>query len=130
MKKLTILFFLSWIVLGAGVGNATMINTSANPGFPEAIMQMKAAAFIQLTVNDYERIVQHNLTFKEKVAFSSLKKNLKREIRRNPNTDLTVAGYLASGKKGISTLGWIAIVAGIILVTLITISVASDGWLL
>lgn len=122
------LIMLSWMFLGAGVGNATTVSTPADPVYPEAVMQMKAADFIQLTVKDYEKIAGKKLAFKEKMSFSSLKKNLKRELKKNP--DLTVAGYLASGKKRISTVGWIAIAAGVVLITLIIISSASDGWLL
>jgi len=128
MKKIALFAIFLWMVSGNSVAHATSTGPMSYPVYDDTWMQMKAADFIKLKVADFAKICNKKLTLKEKVSFLVLKKNLKRELKKNP--DLTVAGYIASGKKGISTMAWIGIIAGVILITLIIISTASDGWLL
>lgn len=96
----------------AGAISATPANATV---LPEAVLKMKAAEFVKLNVRDFAKISGKKITPKERLAFSILKANLKKEIKKNP--DLLVADYIASGAKKISTGAWIAIIAGVILVT-------------
>lgn len=115
MKKLTLAAFLSWMLFGSGVANATFVSKIIDPVYPEALTQMKAADFIKLTLKDFTKLSQKKLTLKEKIAFSVLKKNLKRELKKNPN--LIVSDYLAStSNQKISGWAWVAMVLGVLLI--------------
>ncbi len=123
MKKITLLAVLLWMVAGTSVTHATSSNTPGGPGFNETWMQMKAVDFIKLKVDDFAKLCQKKLTLKEKISFSVLKKNLKRELKKNPN--LTVQEFMmVAGQKKMSTGAWIAIILGVALVTLIILGSA------
>ena len=123
MKKIALFAIFLWMVSGNGVAHTTSTGPMSYPVYDDTWMQMKAADFIKLKVADFAKICNKKLNLKEKVSFLVLKKNLKRELKKNPT--LTVQEFMiVAGQKKISTGVWITIILGVALITLIIIASA------
>lgn len=126
MKKLLLLTAGLLMVAGMSVTLASNLSKPIDPVYSESWMQMKAVDFIKLSIKDFAQLSQKKLTLKEKIAFTVLKKQLKREIKKNP--DVMVGAYLAENKK-ISTGAWIAIILGVaLIITIIVLSTIDLNW--
>ncbi len=120
MKKILLLVIGFCMVAGTNVTHATSISKTVDPIFSEALMLMRAADFVKLTIKDFTKLSQKKLTLKEKISFSVLKKNLRRELKKNPN--LTVGDYMqAAGNKRMSTWAWVGIIASVLLLIFVII---------
>jgi len=119
MKKILLLAVGLCLIAGTGLVYASSTIKPFDPVYNESWMQMKAADFVKLSIKDFATLSQKKLTVKEKIAFTVLKKQLKREIKKNP--DVIVGAYLAENKK-ISTGAWIAIIAGVVLIVCIIVA--------
>ena len=115
MKKIYLASIFAGMLLLTSTAGALATTPATATVLPEAVLKMKAADFVKLNARDFAKISGKKMTLKERLAFSILKANLKKAIKDNP--DLLVADYIASGAKKISTGAWIAIIAGVILVT-------------
>ncbi len=82
---------------------------------------MRAADFVKLSIDEFAKLSLKKLSLKEKIAFSVLKKKLKREVKKNP--DLLVGSYLVANKR-MSTLAWIGIIVAVL--SLILVIIASN----
>lgn len=111
MKKIILFIFGILVVAGNGNPHGMSMNTPVAPATIDTWKQMRAADFVKLTIKDFAQLSHKKLTIKEKISFVVLKKNLKKELKKNP--DLVVGAYLAQNKK-ISAWGWVAIITGIL----------------
>ena len=125
MKRTLIIASLVAMIFWSGTATASYPNLPVDRINPESWLNMKAADFVKLTVKDFAKLTQKKLTLKDKFAFSVLKRNLKHEVKKNPN--LIVNEYLAMGNKKISAGAWIAIILGVALITTIII-VGATTW--
>jgi len=116
MRKIILLAFGILLVAGNGISHGMSMNTPVTPTTIETWKQMRAADFVKLTIRDFAQLSHKKLTIKEKISFVVLKKQLKRELKKNP--DLLVGTFLAQNKK-ISTGAWIAIIVGVLLLLVI-----------
>ncbi len=123
MKKFLLFAIGFCMISGTNITHAASINKPVDPIFSKALMQMRATDFIALSMKEFARLSNKRLSLKEKIAFSVLKKKLKREIKKNP--DLTVGGYLAANRS-ISTLSWIGIIIGVLSLILVIIASRTD----
>lgn len=119
MKKILFFTLLAGMLLGPALAVAR--SRPADPIVPGALTEWKASAFVKLSLRDFARLSDHKLTLKEKIGFVILKKQLKRELRKQP--DLLVKDYLTQPGK-VGTGAWIAIILAVALV--ITIIVVSS----
>ena len=118
MKKIILLAFGILLVAGNGISHGMSVNTPVAPATIDTWKQMRAADFVKLSIRDFAQLSHKKLTIKEKISFVVLKKQLKRELKKNP--DLVVGAYLAQNKK-ISTGAWIAIILGVALIVAIIV---------
>ncbi|MFZ9387500.1 MAG: hypothetical protein ACO25B_06425 [Chitinophagaceae bacterium] len=116
MKKIYLAFLLAGMLLHTSNAGALSTTPATAPVLPEAVMKMKAVNFIKLNIRDFSKISGKKITLKERLTFSILKANLKKAVKKNP--DMLVGDYLAGGAKKISTGAWIAIISGVILITI------------
>jgi hypothetical protein len=116
MKKILLLAIGFCMIAGTKVTYATSISKPVDPIFSEALMQMRAADFVKLSIKELANLSQKKLSLKEKMAFTVLKKKLRHDIKKNP--ELTVGSYLAANRT-ISTLSWIGIIASVLLLILV-----------
>lgn len=70
---------------------------------------LKAVEFVKLSAKDFSKLSGKKLTLKKKISFLVLRKEMKKEIKKNPN--LTVSKYL-SHKKKLGT-GWIILISAV-----------------
>jgi len=125
MRKIILLAFGILLVAGNGISHGMSMNTPVAPTTIETWKQMRAADFVKLTIKDFALLSHKKLTLKEKISFVVLKKQLKRELKKNP--ELMVGTYLAENKK-ISTGAWIAIIVAVgLIVTIIVVSSVNAG---
>lgn len=85
---------------------------------------MKASEFVKLSSKDFSRLIGRKMTLKEDISFLIMNKSMKHSIKKNPN--LTVNEYMAA-HKGISTVGWIFIILGALLLILVIIAIIATG---
>lgn len=123
MKKILLLAFGFCMIAGTKVSHSASISNPVDPILNETLMQMKAADFVRLSIEDFAKLSLKKLSLKEKIAFSVLKKKMRRDIKKNP--DMTVGSYLATNRK-ISTWAWIGIISSVLLLILVIIASRID----
>lgn len=102
---------------------ASLINYPSDRVLPKDIMEMKMSEFIKLTQHDFSLVVGKKLSFKERVSFMMMKKDMKKELRKT-GQDRMVKDYLAGkpGDKKDNTALIIAIVVVVVIVVAVIVA--------
>lgn len=114
-----------WLVLAAllaTLGGGGTLQPSVPLIGPPDWPGMKISEFVRLSARDFCQLTGARLSLKNRVSFTMLKWQMKKEVKKNP--DLTVSQYLAAEKKK----DWTALIILLVIVVIITgIIIANIG---
>lgn len=100
---------------------------------PANFLAMKVSDFIKLSAKDFSTITAKKLNLKERIAFSLMKKSMKKSLKSH--SDQTVKDYLATADKKDNTtliiilVVLVVVVAAVVIASINSIDVGlSGGW--
>lgn len=88
MKHLFKIIALFTCLSFTGLFQAVRASYFIYPAIPEKVLGMKMSEFKKLTMHDYSLITGTKISFKERIAFMSLKKEVKKELKKTGNDQL------------------------------------------
>ena len=102
---------------------ASLVNYASDRVLPKDILEMKLSEFVKLSQNDFSIIAGKKLSFKERVSFMMMKKDMKKELRKT-GQDRMVKDYLADkpGDKKDNTALIIAIAVVVVIVVIVIVA--------
>ena len=126
-----IAFLCAFTIIGNGqLANASILAKPASTELPTKLLDMKVSEFIKMSAKDFSTSIGKKLSLKERVAFSLMKKDMKKSLKSQP--DQTVKDYITTApKKDNTALIIIIVVVVIVIVAIIiasSVSIGSIGW--
>ncbi len=123
---------LKMIAMAAGFmiisnGQPAMASNTTYPSsmdLPAKFLAMKVSEFIKLSAKDFSTVTGKKLNLKERIAFSLLKKSMKKSLKSHP--DQTVKDYLATADKKDNTM--LIIILVVLAVVIIAVIVAASSF--
>jgi hypothetical protein len=102
---------------------ASSFSYASYPVLPKDILEMKLSEFVKLSQKDFSFIAGKKLSFKERVSFMMMKKDMKKELKKTGN-DRQVKDYLVSNTadKKDKTALIIAIIVVVVIVVAIIVA--------
>ena len=111
------------IISNAQFAGATILAKRSSNDLPANLLEMKVSDFVKMSAKDFRISIGKKLSLKERIAFSLMKKDMKKSLKSHP--DQLVKDYMVTAPNRNNTALFI-IIAVVVVIIIVAIIVSSS----